>query len=260
MGKLFSIAYWTYLGVTSIVLYLIALLIWLVTMPFDPRRRWLHRYTCWWATLYLRCMPGCRIVVEGREKIAADQTYVMVANHQSMTDIMALSALAVPFKWVSKKETFSLPFIGWNMYLNDYVKVDRGNVRNVRATLEKCKDWLKRGVSLMMFPEGTRSKTGEMAEFHNGSFKLAADCSCPVLPIVVDGTFPIYRGLNVLCCPGTITIRVLDPITVAEAGGSANQLCHLVHDRMQQTLAMMRGQASTARLEPQATVDKTSVA
>lgn len=243
---LYSIFYWTFLAGTSIVLYLVALLLWLVTWPFDKERKLLHRYTCWWSRLYLHCIPGCRIVVQGRDKIVPGKTYVLVANHQSMTDIMALAALAIPFKWVSKKEAFRLPFIGWNMYLNNYVSVDRGNVRNVRATLEKCRDWLKRGVSLMMFPEGTRSKTGAMGEFHHGSFKLAADCDCAVVPIVVNGTFPIYQGLKVLPFPGTITIRVLDPIAVAEVGGSANKLCDVVHARMKQELAVMRGQKPPA--------------
>src|SRR5436190_8448902 len=115
MSHLFSAIYWIFVGCTSVVLFFGAVLIWLATMPFDPTRRILHRYTCWWSTLYLRCIPGCRLVVEGRDKIAPGRAYVLVANHQSMTDIMALSALAVPFKWVSKKETFRLPFIGWNM-------------------------------------------------------------------------------------------------------------------------------------------------
>lgn len=241
MSALFSVLYWAFLGVSSVVLFAVALLIWLVTLPFDPTRRLLHRYTCWWSALYVRCLPGCRLVVEGREKISPGVAYVLLANHQSLTDIMALGALAVPFKWVSKKEVFRLPCIGWNMALNQYVSVDRGNVRNVRQTMNECRDWLKRGVSLLMFPEGTRSKDGEIHEFHNGSFKLAADCGCPVVPIVVDGTFPIYRGWKVLACPGTVTIRVLDPIRVEDVGGKPHALCEHVFQRMQQELAAIRG-------------------
>src|SRR5579885_1150579 len=122
---LFSLAYWGYLAITSMVLYVGALLLCAVTAPFDRNRVILHRYTCWWARLYLRCLPGCRIRVEPNEKVAAKRAYVLVANHQSMTDIMALSAFSLPFKWVSKKEAFKLPCIGWNMYLNQYVSVDR---------------------------------------------------------------------------------------------------------------------------------------
>lgn len=240
MASLFSILYWIFFGVSAMVLFAIALAIWLITLPFDPTRRVLHRFTCWWSVLYVRCLPGCRVVVQGREKIAPGTTYVLVANHQSLTDVMALGALATPFKWVSKKEIFRVPFIGWNGRLNQYVSVDRGNVRNVRQTLTTCRGWLERGVSLLMFPEGTRSKDGEMQPFHAGSFKLAADCGCPVVPIVVDGTFPIYQGWKVQACPGTIAIHVLDPVTLEEAGGKADLLRDLVYNRMQQELAAIR--------------------
>jgi 1-acyl-sn-glycerol-3-phosphate acyltransferase len=239
MPPIFSAFYWIFLAATSVVLFPIAVVICLVTMPFDPRRTLLHRYTCWWSQLYLRCLPGCRIQVEGREKIKPGVAYVLVANHQSMTDIMALSALNVPFKWVSKKEAFNIPVIGWNMSLNHYVCVDRGNVRNVRATMETCRAWLERGVPLMMFPEGHRSPDGEIHEFHGGAFKMAIDTGAAVVPIVVDGTWPIYRGFRVAAFPGTIIIRVLDPIP---AQGNANPLRDEVFALMQRELAAMRGE------------------
>lgn len=243
---LFSCLYWLFLAITSMVLYVVALAICPATFLFDRNRTFLHRYTCWWAQLYLRCLPGCRIRVLGREKIAARTAYVLAANHQSMTDIMALSALAVPFKWVSKKEAFRLPFIGWNMYLNQYVSVDRGNARRVRETMELCRDWLKKGVPLMMFPEGHRSPDSQIKDFHTGAFKMACTCDCAVVPIVVDGTWPIYRGYRVLAFPGTITIRVLDPVAPVAFGGRAEPLRDHVHARMTEALAEIR----QARGEP----------
>ena len=246
MAMLFSLLYWAFLGISAMLLYLVAVVIWLFTAPFDPARTFLHRYTCGWAQLYLRCLPGCRLRVEGRQKIVARTPYILVANHQSMTDIMALSALAVPFKWVSKKEAFRLPFIGWNMYLNGYVSVDRGNIRNVAKTMEVCRRWLERRVPLLMFPEGHRSRTGEMLKFHTGAFKLAARCDCAVVPIAVDGTLDIYRGARVSAFPGTVRIRVLDPITLHDAGGSVDRLRDLTQERIAQALAEMRGQALAA--------------
>jgi 1-acyl-sn-glycerol-3-phosphate acyltransferase len=244
MKTLFSWIYWTYLASTSILLFFGALSIWAVTAPFDPKRSLLHRYTCWWAQLYLRCLPTCRIEVEGREKIRPDTAYVFVANHQSLTDVMALSALGTLFKWVSKKENFRLPFIGWNMYLNGTIKVKRGDLRSVARTMDLCRHWLKRGVPLLMFPEGHRSPTGELIKFHSGAFKLAMESGCPVVPIVVDGTFPIYRGFQVMPFPGRILIRVLDPISAAEAGSRANQFRDLVFDRIKEALAEIRGPKS----------------
>jgi 1-acyl-sn-glycerol-3-phosphate acyltransferase len=240
MNRLFSYAYWCFLGTTSIVLYLVALLLWLLTAPFDPTRRVLHHYTCWWAQLYLRCLPGCRIQIEGREKIKPGTAYVFVSNHQSLTDIMALSALAVPFKWVSKKEVFRIPWIGWNMYLNRYVCVDRGSIRNVRTTMETCRRWLEQGVPLFIFPEGHRSPDGEMIPFHSGAFKLALEANCPVVPIVVNGTKPIYQGSRVLLTPGTIHIHVLDPVTADEAGTKADKFRDEVFRRMQCALHALR--------------------
>lgn len=244
MTSLFSLLYWTYFCIVAVVMFPGALLLRLLTKPFDPTLKLLHYYTCFWGVLYVRCLPGCRIVVQGREKIAPDVAYVMVANHQSLTDVMVLDALLLRFKWVSKKEVFRIPFIGWNGALNEYVSVDRGNVRSLRQTMEECRDWLRQGVSLMMFPEGTRSRNGEMHAFHAGSFRLAAECDCPVVPLVVDGTFPIYQGWRVKAFPGTITIRVLDPVTLAEAGGKVNPLCELVFERMQKELAEIRGKVA----------------
>jgi 1-acyl-sn-glycerol-3-phosphate acyltransferase len=240
MTILFSLCYWFFVAVTSILLYPGAVLIWLLTAPFDPARSLLHRYTCWWAQLYLRCLPGCRIHVEGREKIVRHTPYVLVANHQSAADIMALSALAVPFKWISKKKNFYIPFIGWNMYLNGYIRVEPGNPRSIRTTMERCKSWLRRGVPSLWFPEGHRSPTGEMQRFYGGAFRLAAESGCAVVPIVVEGTGKVYRDWR-LANPGPIRIQVLDPITLAEAGGTADGLREQASNRISQTLKAMRG-------------------
>lgn len=241
MSVLFSVLYWTFFALSSAVLFGGATLIWAATAPFDPTRKLLHRYTCWWGQLYLRCLPGCRLRVEGREKITPGTPFVLVANHQSATDIMALSALAVPFKWVSKKENFRIPFIGWNAYLNGTVCVDRGNVRAVSRMMADCRRYLELGVPLMIFPEGHRSRDGEMLKFHGGAFKLAAECGCAVVPIVVNGTLPIYRGARVMAFPGTVTIRVLDPVAAADVGGHPLKLRDLVFDRMREALAAIRG-------------------
>ena len=249
MNALLSAFYWVYLGGTSIVLFFGALLIWAFTSPFDRTGALLHRYTSWWGRLYLRCLPGCRIQVEGREKIKPHTPYVLVANHQSLTDVMALAALGVLFKWVSKKENFRLPFIGWNMYLNRTVKVNRGNVRDAPRMLAECRRWLERGVPLMIFPEGHRSRDGELQKFHGGAFKLAADCGCAVVPIVVDGTLPVYRGMRVFAGPGRILVRVLDPVTLADAAGRVTRFRDLVADRMRTALAEIRGRPGKAEGE-----------
>ena len=134
-----SLLYWTYFGLTALVLFPVALAIWVVTFPFDSSLLLLHRFTCWWSLVYLAACPGVKFAWKTAEGIVPGTAYVIVANHQSMSDVMALSALPFAFKWVSKKENFRIPLIGWNMYLNRCVRVDRGNLRKVAKTMDKCR-------------------------------------------------------------------------------------------------------------------------
>src|SRR5205823_13053578 len=101
-------------------------------------------------------------------------------------------------------------------------------------------------VPVLMFPEGHRSPTGELIDFHNGPFKLAISAGCAVVPIVINGTAPIYRGWRVLARPGRITVRVLDPVAPAEFGNSADQLREHVYRLIKQELADVRGRPAAA--------------
>ena len=162
---------------SSILLYPVALLVWAVTLPFDRRRVVLHRFTCFWASLYTWLNPAWRVRVTGRDKIRRGVTYVMVANHQSLLDILVLFRLFVHFKWVSKIENFRVPFIGWNMSLNRYIKLRRGSRDSVASMMQACGRTLAEGSSVMIFPEGTRSRDGRLQAFKPGAFSHAASAS-----------------------------------------------------------------------------------
>jgi 1-acyl-sn-glycerol-3-phosphate acyltransferase len=162
--------------------------IWALTAPFDPRGRALHLFTCFWASLYTWLNPAWPLRVEGRERIRPDETYVMVSNHLSLLDILVLFRLFRHFKWVSKIENFRVPFIGWNMRLNGYVPLVRGDRASVVEMLRACDRLLAAGSSIMMFPEGTRSPSGRLRAFKPGAFELALRNRRPLLPIVVEGT------------------------------------------------------------------------
>ena len=191
----------------------VALLCWALTLPFDHRKVILHRLTCFWASLYTWLNPAWRVRVVGREKIDPNETYVMVANHQSLLDIFVLFRLFRHFKWVSKVENFRIPCIGWNMYLNGYIQLKRGDRSSVAVMLRTCRENLAARNSIMMFPEGTRSLTGKLRGFKTGAFDLAKDAKRPLLPIVVHGTASALpkRGV-VLQGRHRIVIEVLDPI------------------------------------------------
>jgi 1-acyl-sn-glycerol-3-phosphate acyltransferase len=214
--RLLSLVFWLFLAGSSIVLYPVALLVWAVTVPFDRRRAILHRFTCWWASLYTWLNPVWRVRIEGREKIRPGAAYVMVANHQSLLDILVLFRLFVHFKWVSKIENFRVPFIGWNMSLNRYIKLRRGSRESVAHMMRACERTLAQGSSIMMFPEGTRSPDGRLRDFKPGAFALAQRTGVPILPIVIEGTASALpkRGF-VLQGRHAIRIRVLDEIPPA---------------------------------------------
>jgi 1-acyl-sn-glycerol-3-phosphate acyltransferase len=211
--RLYSTAFWTFLATSSIALFPVAVAIWAVTLPFDRRRVLLHQFTCFWASLYTWANPLWPVSIQGRERIRRGETYVMVANHLSLLDILVLFRLFRHFKWVSKIENFRLPFIGWNMRLNRYIELRRGDRESVREMMAACERTLAEGSSVMMFPEGTRSRDGALQPFKTGAFELALRNQRPLLPIVIEGTSHALpkRGF-VLRGRHPIRISVLEPI------------------------------------------------
>jgi 1-acyl-sn-glycerol-3-phosphate acyltransferase len=226
LRRIFSALFWAFLVLSSFVMFPIALAIWAVTAPFDPRLRLLHRFTCFWGSLYTWMNPAWPVQLVGREKIRDDVTYVMVANHQSLLDILVLFRVFAHFKWVSKIENFRIPLIGWNMRHNRYIALRRGDRSSVVQMLTRCRETLAAGSSVMIFPEGTRSPDGRLRAFKPGAFVLAKTTGRPILPIVVDGTASALpkRGF-VLQGRHRIRVRVLDEIPAESfAAESAEEL------------------------------------
>jgi 1-acyl-sn-glycerol-3-phosphate acyltransferase len=186
--RLIAILYISFVFLTSSIFFTLALLIWLVTFPFDKRLWLLHQLTCLWASLYIWIFPPWSVTVVGRHKIDPRRTYVIVSNHQSLVDILVAFTLFTHFKWVSKSEIFLVPLIGWNMFLNQYVRLDRGRSTSIKKMYSACERHLRLGSSVFMFPEGTRSTTGKMRPFKEGAFLLAKRLNLPILPIVINGS------------------------------------------------------------------------
>ncbi len=187
-NRLVAIIFISFVFATSAIFFLIALCIWLMTFLFDPRLWLLHQFTCFWASLYIWVFPPWQVTVTGREKIDKHKTYVIVSNHQSLVDILVAFTLFTHFKWVSKAEIFQIPLIGWNMVLNQYVRLKRGRKTSIKQMYSACEKHLKRGSSVYLFPEGTRSRNGKMRVFKEGAFVLAKRQRVAVLPIVINGS------------------------------------------------------------------------
>jgi 1-acyl-sn-glycerol-3-phosphate acyltransferase len=213
----FSFAYWAFAVLTMPVFFLLAVAIRVLTFPFDRRRVAQHLWSCVWAQFYIWMNPIWRQRTTGRDRLPWRGAAVLVANHSSIIDIIVLYGVYRPFKWIAKEELMRTPFVGWNMRLNDYVSVARGDRESIKVMMQRCRRHLAEGSPLMIFPEGTRSKTGELQAFKDGAFKLALEVGCPVIPIAVKGTGESMpkHGL-VMRRRMDAVVEVLDPISPAE--------------------------------------------
>lgn len=213
MRTAFSLLYWLYSVLSMPVLYAGMLPLWLVTLPFDRRRVLDHMFSCMWGYMYVAFNPLWKTRYEGREKLPWNGPAVFVANHLSLVDILVIYGFFTPFKWVAKAELFRVPFVGWNMVLNDYVRIWRGDRESVRRMMAHSREHLARGSALMIFPEGTRSLDGKMLPFKDGAFKLAMEAGCPLIPIAIAGSaLALPKHGFIFRQRATIRVRVLDPL------------------------------------------------
>lgn len=210
---IYSLLLWTFFLATSVVMIIIDLLIWLITRWFDPRLVVLHLFSCFWGSLYIWFNPIWRVRIKGRRNLPWRRSCVIVSNHQSMLDILVLYHLFVPYKWVSKKENFSIPIIGWNMRLNDYLEIERGRKNSLDRLMKKARNFLEMGSSVLIFPEGTRYPGGRLGAFKEGAFRMAIENKVDIVPVVLDGTARALPKKGVILRGfARIKVRVLEPI------------------------------------------------
>ncbi|OQY31411.1 MAG: hypothetical protein B6241_14035 [Spirochaetaceae bacterium 4572_59] len=208
-----SILFWVFFLVVMVFMFFPAFLIWLVTLPFDRNKRVLHQYSCFWGSLYTWFNPFIHVDIEGKENISRGCSYVYCANHQSMMDIVILYRLFLHFKWVSKKDILNVPFLGWNMRLNNYLYVDRGSPSSQIRMMKGGEKLLNQGSSLMIFPEGTRSKNGLLGKFRDGAFVLSQKTNSAIVPVVIKGSADVFSdGTIWFRRKYNMTIQLLDPI------------------------------------------------
>lgn len=190
-GVFYSVILW---GGVSFLTMSFAVLDLAVAFPlsliFDRGTRWkIHQNSIRWARLIIAWSSIWKMVVTGREHLQKGKHYIIVANHQSLLDILAVcAAISINFKFLAKRELFQIPFMGWAMTAADYIPVDRASHKSGREAMHRITRVLKKGISVLLFPEGTRSADGKIHAFKMGAFKLARDNHVEILPIVIDGT------------------------------------------------------------------------
>lgn len=213
-----TVYYITIFILFSIVAFAVYAVVWLVTLPFDKNKEISHHYSRMWSRGIYGISPWWKIKVEGMEHVKKGHSYVVVSNHQSMLDIPLLYQLPFNFKWVSKQEVFRIPIFGWVLWMHDDIAIKRGGASSAKGMVDKADKMLKRGVSVVIFPEGTRTKTGRVNEFKPGTFIMAKRSKVEILPVVIDGTFNAFKGKDngkfAIAAPHTFTVKVLPPIPV----------------------------------------------
>ncbi len=242
LRKLLSLLFWAYIAFSCATLFVGAVVIWLFTFWWDKRRRWLHQYSCAWGYHYVWLWPSYSTTWEGTENLS-DGPVVYVCNHQSFADILVLYGTFSHFKWVSKAEIFKVPFIGWNMRLNRYVRLRRGDSESASQMMDDCRQHLREGSSVFLFPEGTRTKDGALRPFKRGAFQLATELGVPVVPIALNGTREVLpkQGFVIRNVKLNGKVHVLPAIHPDDCDSDVQQLQDRAQTAIQAALDDIRG-------------------
>ena len=239
--SILSLWSWFALGVIVIVWTPIVFLVWIATTPFDKGRYatgYTFRRLC---VLHQWLNPMWKFKTSGQLPANKRNPYVMVSNHESFVDMLLLSHLKMEMKYLSKESILRIPLVGWMMKMSGDVSLLRGDRSSGAAALIVCEKWLKRKMSVMIFPEGTRSFDGEMRAFKDGAFVLAIRTQTPMLPVVVHGTRSALRKSDWRMGDTKAEVRVLEIIeTTGMTLNDVPALRERVRDAMIAEIAKMR--------------------
>jgi 1-acyl-sn-glycerol-3-phosphate acyltransferase len=196
-----------------VVMFPLTFIVWVLVLPFDRDRVVIHWILVYQGIILSRIFSFRKIDIKGREKIIRGTTYIIISNHQSILDILLLFCLRYKFKWISKIENIKVPILGWYIKMADYIIVNRGNEESKIDMLDRSYKTLKHGISIMIFPEGTRSPDKEVGFYRRGAFYLALEADVPILPVLIDGTGGILPKHGLIFDSGhRLKIRILDPV------------------------------------------------
>lgn len=216
----------------------------LLTAPFDRGRYITGRIFRKIGPAMATLNPLWRFRYSGKLPKDPRRPYVVVSNHESFADILLISHLPWEMKWLSKAELFRIPIMGWMMWLAGDIPVRRGFGPSAVEALERCRRALQNRVSVMIFPEGTRSRTSELLPFKDGAFRLAIEAGVPILPLAVSGTGTALRKHDWRFGRSHAEVRVLDPV---ETTGLTFSDIPQLKARVRQTIVEARNAMAAGR-------------
>jgi len=232
-----TVWFWTTFVFVTVVMSTGWLLIFPFTTLFDRDRHLGHYLSCLWAAVIVGLQPWWRVRIRGKEHLARPgEGVIYVANHRHEADILMLFLLRTRFRWLSKMSVFHVPVLGWSMWATGYVGVVRGNHQSHVAARDKSLAFLRRGVPMLFFPEGTFGR-GEELRFKQGAFRLAQEAGVPIVPVSIRGTDALFRDRRWVA-PGRVEIEVLPGIPTR--GKIAAEIAEETRERMLPALALRR--------------------
>jgi 1-acyl-sn-glycerol-3-phosphate acyltransferase len=188
MNSLLSLWAWFELGLVALGGFLIQLLLAPLTLPWDKKREVEGRTFRNTTIMVTRLSPFWHFKPYGDVPARIRGNTVVVGNHESNADVFLVSQLPWGMKWLGKASLFRIPVVGWSLHLAGYIPVERGEADSAHTAMARCKEWLARGMPVMIFPEGTRSETDDLLPFKDGAFRLAIESGAELLPIAISGT------------------------------------------------------------------------
>ena len=201
-----------------ILLFSVIMCIWGICISLlGAKKISVHRYCAvpWAKTILFMC--GVRLNVKGSENIKNDTPYIFVSNHQSYFDIFALLAgLPVDFKFILKQELMRIPFLGATMKRAGYISIDRGDAKQAIKQMNMAAEEIKSGASVLIFPEGSRSRDGLVKPFKKGGFHLAIKSGCDLVPLSIIRSRDIVLKGSLRINKGTIGLNIGSPISVKD--------------------------------------------
>lgn len=236
-----SVWAWFVLGVIVIIWVPLVALVWVVTVPFDRGRYWpgyLFRKLC---VVHNWCNPLWKFRTSGTMIRDPRRPYVVISNHESFVDMLLISHLPWEMKWLSKESIFKIPLVGWLMTMAGDIRLIRGDKSSIVSAMRGCDDRLSKHTSVMLFPEGTRTRDGSLGEFKDGAFRIAIEHQVPILPLVLNGTYEALQAGSWKMNPTEAEVRVLAPIpTEGLTKHDIPELRDRVRDLIAAELAAMR--------------------
>jgi 1-acyl-sn-glycerol-3-phosphate acyltransferase len=234
----------------TVVMGTISLLVW----PFDRTGNIQHWCARWWCR-FVAWSIFARIRVHGTGNVRPGRAYVYMANHASLIDTPALFAyMPYPFRIMAKRELFWIPFMGWHLWASGHFPIDRRDARRTTKSVRALIDGIRKGRSLAVFPEGTRTPDGRLQEFKPGTFKIAIKAGVPIVPVAIRGAFELLPRTSLAPIPGRIDVFIREPIDTTEYQENVAGLIERTRHEIQSGLSgpTIGSARSNLRLQPTA--------